>query len=81
VGPFVAQTAIYTAPETGAFGSYADSDVYAYNAHVHPELSTPTNLVFTYNVNSLDPTVGVPGDLYRDVSIYRPRFINLQLTP
>lgn len=80
-GPFVAQTALYTAPETGPLGSYADGDVYAYNAHVHPQLSTSTNIVFTYNVNSLDPTVGVPGDLYRDVSIYRPRFINLQLTP
>lgn len=80
-GPFVAKTPLYLAPEAGPFGTYADGDVYAYNAHVHPQLSTATNLLFTYNVNSLDPTVGSPGDLYDNVSIYRPRFINLQLTP
>ncbi|MDW5593881.1 hypothetical protein VSS74_06020 [Conexibacter stalactiti] len=79
VGPFVARTSLYRAPEAGPFGSYGDGDVYAYNAHAHPQLSSSTNVVVTYNVNSLDATIG--GDLYRDVSIYRPRFINVGLTP
>jgi hypothetical protein len=78
-GPFVDRTTLYTAPETGPFGSYGDGDVYSYNAHAHPELSTPTNVVVSYNVNSLDATIG--GDVYRDVSIYRPRFIDVRLTP
>lgn len=78
-GPFVARTSLYRAPEAGPWGSYLDGDVYAYNAHAHPQLSSSTNVVVTYNVNSLDATIG--GDLYRDVSIYRPRFLNVALTP
>lgn len=78
-GPFVARTSLYRAPEAGPWGSYLDPDVYAYNAHAHPQLSSATNVVVTYNVNSLDATIG--GDLYRDVSIYRPRFLNVALTP
>jgi hypothetical protein len=78
-GPFVARTTLYTAPETGLFGSYGDADIYSYNAHAHPELSTSTNVVVSYNVNSFDATIG--GDHYQDVSIYRPRFVDVRLTP
>jgi hypothetical protein len=77
-GPFVARTTLYNTPETGPLGTYADSDVYTYNAHVHTELSTATKLVVSYNVNSLDTTIG--GDVYRDVSIYRPRFVDVHLS-
>jgi hypothetical protein len=76
-GPFVARTTLYTTPETGPFGSYGNGNVYTYNAHAHTELSTPRKLVISYNVNSLDTTIG--GDLYKDVSIYRPRFIDVRL--
>lgn len=76
-GPFTNKTALYTTPETGLFGSYGNPNVVTYNAHVHTELSTPDRLVISYNVNSLDSTIG--GDLYRDVSIYRPRFIDVTL--
>ena len=76
-GPFTNKTPLYTTPETGAFGSYGNPNVITYNAHVHPELSTANRLVISYNVNSLDSTIG--GDLYRDVSIYRPRFIDVTL--
>ena len=37
--------------------------------------STPRVVVISYNVNSVDTAVG--GDVYRDVSIYRPRFISV----
>jgi hypothetical protein len=77
-GPFVDETPLYTTPESGPYGSYGDANVYTYNAHVHPELSTACNLIVSYNVNSLDTTIG--GDLYKDVSIYRPRFIDIKLT-
>jgi len=69
-GPFVDETLLYTTPESGPYGSYGNGNVYTYNAHVHVELSTSSKLVISYNVNSLDATVG--GDVYRDVSIYRP---------
>jgi hypothetical protein len=77
-GPFVARTTLYTTPETGLFGSYGDPDIYTYNAHAHPELSDPTNVVISYNVNSFDATIG--GDHYKDVSIYRPRFVDVRLS-
>jgi hypothetical protein len=77
-GPWTNKTPLYTTPETGATGSYGNPNVITYNAHVHPELSTDQRLVISYNVNSLDSTIG--GDLYRDVSIYRPRFIDVTLS-
>lgn len=73
-GPFTDRTAVYETPETGPFGTYANPDVYTYNAHAHPEVSPPGRLVISYNVNSLVNT-----DLYKDASIYRPRFIELTL--
>lgn len=71
-GPFTGKTALYTTPETGAAGSYGDANIYTYNPHVHPELSTADTLVVSYNVNSFDSS-----ELYADVSIYRPRFIQV----
>ncbi|GAA2454753.1 hypothetical protein GCM10010191_87160 [Actinomadura vinacea] len=71
-GPFTGKTKIYTTPETGLWGSYENKDVYTYNAHAHPELSTGNRIVVSYNVNSLKNT-----DHYRDVSIYRPRFLDV----
>ena len=76
-GPFGPPVTLYRTPESGRAGSYRDADVYTYNAHVHPEFSTPTSLVISYDVNSLDTSVG--GDLYRQVSIYRPRFVLVSL--
>ena len=78
-GPFTNRTSLYTAPETGLFGTYGDPDIYSYNAHAHPELSTSNKVVVSYNVNPFDTSIG--GDFYRDVSIYRPRFVDVQLTP
>ena len=74
-GPFTGKTVLYRTPETGALGSYGNPNVFTYNPHVHPELSTPRRLLVTYNVNSLNPD-----DLYADVSIYRPRFIDVVLS-
>lgn len=73
-GPFTGATTIHRMPEVGAGGSYGDPDVIAYNAHEHPELRDDDTLLVTYNVNSVDPD-----DLYADVSIYRPRFVEITL--
>jgi hypothetical protein len=67
-GPWVGPTKLYTAPD------YPFSNVIAYNAHAHPELTQNGELLVTYNVNSL-----VFQDLMNDVHIYRPRFIRVKL--
>jgi hypothetical protein len=72
-GPFTAKTLVYTTPETGVTGTYGNPNVYTYNAHAHPEIGSGGRLVISYNVNSFDNT-----DAYRDVSIYRARFVDLQ---
>lgn len=74
-GPFVNPVTLFEMAEVGPLGSYGDPDVYAYNAHVHPQLSSNNRLLVTYNVNSFDNV----GDVYDDVSIYRPRFIDVAI--
>ncbi|WP_327697347.1 hypothetical protein [Streptomyces sp. NBC_00459] len=83
-GPFgftVGKDVIYEMPETGMFGSYGDQNIFAYNAHVHPALASGDLWTLSYNVNSLDATVGAQGAHYRDPSIYRPRFISFTIAP
>lgn len=76
-GPFVNPIDLYSTPETGAAGSYGNPNIWTYNAHEHPDLRRGNRLLVTYNVNSFDPNV----DLYADVSIYRPRFVDVTLAP
>lgn len=72
-GPFVDRTAVYDEPETGHGGrDGTDPNVFGYNAHAHPEVSTRNTLRISYNVNSFVNT-----DLYSDASIYGPRFIDV----
>ncbi|MFC4554150.1 DUF4185 domain-containing protein [Georgenia faecalis] len=73
-GPFTFATKLYDMPEVGPFGTYGNPNVIGYNAHEHPELRDGDTLLVTYNVNSLDST-----ELYEDVSIYRPRFVEITL--
>ncbi|HVX45229.1 MAG TPA: hypothetical protein VHC49_15170 [Mycobacteriales bacterium] len=75
VGPFTDVTPVYSTPETGAAGTYGNPNVFTYNSCAHPELSRPGHLLVSYNVNSFEPD-----DLYRDVSIYRPRFIDVDIS-
>ncbi|GAA1537739.1 hypothetical protein HD600_001358 [Microbacterium ginsengiterrae] len=74
-GPFSEPVELYRTPETGLAGSYGDADVFTYNAHEHPNLRTGNRLLVTYNVNTFDNV----GDVYDDASIYRPRFIDVEL--
>ena len=78
-GPFNHQTQLYQMPETGPYSSYANPDVIAYNAPVHAEQSSDTSPMVTYNVNSVDGTISPTSDVYRDTTIYRPRFIRVLL--
>ncbi|TDO93576.1 uncharacterized protein DUF4185 [Enemella evansiae] len=75
-GPFTSPVELYRTPETGASGSYQNPNIFTYNAHEHPELRTGNSLLISYNVNSFNPD-----ELYRDVTIYRPRFIRVTLNP
>lgn len=63
-GPFTGKQHVYTTPETGG-------NIFTYNAHAHADVAG-TGLVVSYNVNSFVNT-----DNYRDVSIYRPRFLDV----
>lgn len=69
-GPFTGKTVVYSTPETGATGTYHNGNVFTYNPHAHPELSSGNQLLISYNVNSFDIN-----DVFADVTIYRPRFI------
>lgn len=73
-GPFTNPIELYRTPETGAAGSYGDANIFTYNPHEHPQLRQGNTLVISYNVNSFDSN-----SLYRDVSIYRPRFVSVTL--
>ena len=73
-GPFELVGEVAQMPEVGASGSYGDPNIFAYNAHEHPELRTDGSLTISYNVNSFDSE-----DLYEDVTIYRPRFVTVDL--
>ncbi|MFI6908443.1 DUF4185 domain-containing protein [Nonomuraea sp. NPDC050394] len=64
-GPFTGKQVLYTTPET-------NGNIFTYNAHAHPGVAGD-GLVVSYNVNSFVNT-----DHYRDVSIYRPRFIDVR---
>jgi hypothetical protein len=76
-GPFTNRTELYRTPETGALGSYGNPNVWTYNSHEHPDLRSGNRLLISYNVNSFDPN----NDLYADVTIYRPRFVDITLEP
>ena len=73
-GPFADRTKVYTEPEMGHGGKNGtDANVFTYNAHAHPEVSSGNTLVISYNENSFVNT-----DLYSDASIYAPRFIDVK---
>lgn len=74
-GPFEVAAELYRTPETGLWGSYGNANIFTYNAHEHPEDREGDSLLVTYNVNSFDSD-----ELYDDVTIYRPRFVDVQLT-
>ncbi|HZE38233.1 MAG TPA: DUF4185 domain-containing protein [Stackebrandtia sp.] len=65
-GPYTGKTVLYQTPETGG-------NVFTYNAKAHPEYGDDNRLLVTYNVNSF-----VGDDLYADVDIYRPRYVDVE---
>lgn len=75
-GEFTNATKLYHMPEVGADGVYGDPNVYAYNAHEHLHLRDGNTLTFSYNVNTFDNE-----HIFDDVTIYRPRFVDVTLTP
>lgn len=67
-GPWQDPQTIYETPESGV-GQH-----FTYNAHGHPEISRDGELLISYNVNTFDF-----GELQRDPTLYRPKFITLDL--
>jgi hypothetical protein len=68
-GPWQGPLTIYQAPET-------NSQVAAYNPFTHPQFSVENSLLLSYNLNHISD----PNALYQDASIYRPRFIRVDLS-
>jgi len=80
-GPFTNQSLVYSMPETGMFGEpYHDERIFAYNAHLHPTISSGNTFVMSYNVNTFDSRMTAEGSHYMDPSIYKPRFISFTLS-
>ncbi len=67
-GPWNGPILRYRAPE-------ADEDVAAYNPSVHPQFTEAGRLLLSYNLNH----VRSPDALYLDATIYRPRFLRVEL--
>lgn len=65
-GPWQGPCRIYRVPE-------ADAAIAAYNPFIHPQFTAGGRLLVSYNLNH----VSEPAALYRDASIYRPRFVRL----
>lgn len=63
-GPWLNKRHIYTIPEG------EDTTLFTYNAMAHPQYGTNGKLLVSYCVNARN----VP-DLYKDASIYKPRFL------
>lgn len=70
-GPFGPIVELWSCPEV-----LENKNYYVYNAKAHPHLSKPGELLISYNVNSFD----FFNDLKNEPTLYRPRFIRLQLT-
>ncbi len=66
-GPFTDAHPIYTTPSYGR-------RTYTYNTLAHPEHTTPTGILFSYNVNSYDPLTPA------DATLYRPRFFRVPVS-
>jgi len=69
-GPWSDPAPIWTVKEPAA-----DSNLFTYAAKAHPELARPGEILVTYAVNSRDF-----GQLFRDASLYRPRFLRSPLS-
>lgn len=67
-GPWEERQTIYETPESGR-GQH-----FTYNAHGHPEISDDGELLISYNVNTFDFD-----ELTRDPTLYRPKFVTLDL--
>jgi len=80
-GAWVGHDEVYWTPEGGPYGSYADGNVFTYNAHAHPTLQNGDTWTLSYNVNSMDNRVQPDAAHYRDPSIYKPRFVSFRIVP
>lgn len=67
-GPWSGKKLIYTIPEG------QDSTLFTYNAMAHPQYMQDGNLLVSYCVNAKKSS-----DLYKDASIYKPRFIRISI--
>jgi hypothetical protein len=70
-GPWSAPLLLYRCPEMGK-----DKGVFSYAAKAHPWAATGNELVISYCVNTWEF-----GRLFKDETVYRPKFIRVELGP
>lgn len=68
-GPWSAPVSVFEVPEPGE-----DERLLVYAAKGHADLSRPGELLVSYVINSTDF-----GQIFRDASLYRPRFVRVPL--
>lgn len=67
-GPWTDRTVLYSTPEA------ADPELWAYNAHAHPQFTRGPSVLVSYNVNTSDFE-----SLWDDADRYRARYIRVDL--
>jgi hypothetical protein len=71
-GPWSAPVPVYTIPQVAQY-----SDEVAYIPTFHPELSSPGNLVVTYNIDTTNGLQATEDNVHQ----YQPQFIELNTNP
>lgn len=73
-GPFVNKKTLYTIED-----KYKDDYIITYNATAHPEFIDNNELLISYNLNDVCPTLCETSSRL-DPNVYRPRFIRVPLS-
>jgi len=77
-GPWHGPYAVYQPPQTAGGG--VTGNMLAYNIHVHPEWTTGTGLLLSYDINDALPSA-TAAVIEADVNLYRPQFVRVKLRP
>ncbi|MHB1483631.1 MAG: discoidin domain-containing protein [Saccharofermentanales bacterium] len=72
-GPFSDSVLLYDIQEAKEIAKFGGRKIYTYNAKAHYHISTPDELIISFNVNSMDFESHI-----QNAEIYRPRFLSLK---
>jgi len=72
-GPFSDSVLLYDIQEPKEIAKFGGQKIYTYNAKAHYHISTPDELIISYNVNTMDFESHI-----QNAEIYHPRFLSLK---